>query len=122
LPGWNRPGYDDSKWPQATVADEPLSPLLRAQMIPPMRAIETLKPIAFWKDTQGRTVFDLGTNIAGWVRLQVQEKAGIRPTPAASAESVKESGRAAGSPGVAFVRYKDGRAVFEVQSGEYQFT
>jgi alpha-L-rhamnosidase len=42
--------------------------------------------------------------------------------PARDAESVTESGRDAfGEPGVKFVGMQDGRAVFEVGSGEYKF-
>jgi alpha-L-rhamnosidase len=73
---WNVPGFDDSQWPPVTVETEPLAPKLQAQMIPPIREVETLKPIAFWPDTQGRTVYDLGTNIAGWARLTVNEPKG----------------------------------------------
>jgi len=80
LPGWNKPGFDEANWPPVKVAEQPLSPVLQAQMIPPMRQTETLRPIALWTDTQGRTIFDLGTNIAGWVRLKVKAAAGTEIT------------------------------------------
>jgi alpha-L-rhamnosidase len=43
--------------------------------------------------------------------------------PASSAESVKEGGKdARGANGVTFVRYENGKAVFALKSGSYQFT
>jgi hypothetical protein len=43
--------------------------------------------------------------------------------PARDAASVIEGGRAAATrPGVKFVRFENGRAVFEVESGSYQFS
>jgi len=42
--------------------------------------------------------------------------------PARSAETVSESGRpASSSPGVKFLRFEDGRAIYELQSGSYAF-
>jgi len=75
---WNVPGFDDSQWPRVKVAAKPLAPKLQAQMIPPIREVEVLKPVALWPDSQGRTIFDLGTNIAGWARLTVKEAKGTR--------------------------------------------
>ncbi len=74
--GWNQVGFDDAAWSPVKVEPAPLSPVLRAQMIPPMRAVGTVKPIALWPDSQGRTVYDLGVNIAGWARLHLQAAAG----------------------------------------------
>jgi alpha-L-rhamnosidase len=43
--------------------------------------------------------------------------------PATAAAAVKESGKDAGvAKGVAFVRYENGRAVYKLESGSYQFT
>ncbi len=77
---WSRPGFDDSQWPAAKIAAQPLSQKLVAQAIPPIRELETLKPMALWPDTQGRTIFDLGTNIVGWAQLRVKEPAGTEIT------------------------------------------
>jgi alpha-L-rhamnosidase len=42
--------------------------------------------------------------------------------PASTAKSITESGRdAAISDGITFVRYQDGKAVFELKSGKYEF-
>ena len=43
--------------------------------------------------------------------------------PASSEKAVKESGKPAGqTKGVTFIRYENGKAVYELKSGEYQFT
>jgi alpha-L-rhamnosidase len=43
--------------------------------------------------------------------------------PAASEKAVKESGKEAGSAkGITFIKYENGKAVFELKSGNYEFT
>jgi alpha-L-rhamnosidase len=43
--------------------------------------------------------------------------------PAAKPEDVQESGKpAAAAPGVTFLRHENGKALFDVGSGEYEFT
>ncbi|HEY5481646.1 MAG TPA: family 78 glycoside hydrolase catalytic domain, partial [Verrucomicrobiae bacterium] len=76
-PGWDRPGFDDSGWPQAVSATEPLGSL-RAQSAPPIRVTRTLKPIKLTEPKPGVWIFDLGQNFAGWARLRVQGPAGTR--------------------------------------------
>jgi alpha-L-rhamnosidase len=76
-PGWDRPGFDDSGWPQAVSATEPLGSL-RAQSAPPIRITRTLKPVKLTEPKPGVWIFDLGQNFAGWARLRVQGPAGTR--------------------------------------------
>jgi alpha-L-rhamnosidase len=73
--GWDRPGFDDSRLPQAVIATEPLGPL-QAQTAPPIRVTRTLKPVKLTEPKPGVWVFDLGQNFAGWARLQVRGPAG----------------------------------------------
>ena len=70
-PGWDRPGFDDSGWPPAVSATEPLGPL-RAQSAPPIRVTRALKPVKLTEPKPGVWIFDLGQNFAGWARLRVQ--------------------------------------------------
>ena len=43
--------------------------------------------------------------------------------PATDAKAVKEGGKdAAAAKGVTFIRYENGKAVFRLQSGTYEFT
>jgi alpha-L-rhamnosidase len=76
-PGWDRPGFDDSGWPQAARATEPLGPL-QAQSAPPIRVTRTLKPVKLTEPKPGVWIFDLGQNFAGWARLRVQGPSGTR--------------------------------------------
>ena len=45
--------------------------MLAAQMIAPIRVMETLKPAALTKRTPGVWIFDMGQNMVGWCRLKV---------------------------------------------------
>jgi len=74
-PGWNRAGFDDSKWQQAALAHEPIGPL-RAQDAPPIRITRVLKPVKLSEPRPGVYIFDFGQNFAGWVRLHVRGPAG----------------------------------------------
>ena len=76
-PGWDRPGFDDSAWQQACVAEGQLGPL-RAQDAPPIRVTRTLKAVARTEPKPGVLIFDLGQNFAGWARLHVKGAAGTR--------------------------------------------
>jgi alpha-L-rhamnosidase len=94
--GWDQPGFDDSNWlpaievapsrvhvpafgfsgnqPGDTEDDLPLV----AQRSEPVRVVETLRPISVTEVEPGVFVYDLGQNIAGWVRLRVRGTAGTR--------------------------------------------
>jgi alpha-L-rhamnosidase len=73
--GWSRPGYADADWKSPRVASYPLQNLV-APLGPPIRRIEELKPKAVLKTPAGETVFDMGQNMVGWVRLRVRGPAG----------------------------------------------
>jgi len=94
--GWCTPGFDDSTWmaaievtpskvhiptfgfsnnqPGDTGDDLPLV----AQRSEPIRVVETLHPISMNEISPGTFIYDLGQNIAGWVRLAVSGPAGTR--------------------------------------------
>ena len=76
--GWDKPGFKaDSKW---TAAEETSGPggLLKGLSCsaPPIRAIETLKPIAAKILSANVTVYDLGQNVSQMPRITVSGKAG----------------------------------------------
>jgi alpha-L-rhamnosidase len=73
--GWSKSGYADADWKPARVASYSLQNLL-APLGPPIRRIEELKPKAVLKTPAGETVFDMGQNMVGWVRLRVRGPAG----------------------------------------------
>jgi len=78
-PGWAAPGFDDRGWSAVRVADH-RKDLLVAPAGPPVRRIQELKPVGVLKTPGGDTVFDLGQNMVGWVRLEVQGPAGTLVT------------------------------------------
>ncbi len=77
--GWSAPGFDASHWTAATVADGRTDDLV-APAGPPVRRVEEVKPIKILKTPGGDTVFDMGQNMVGWVRLKVAGPAGTTVT------------------------------------------
>jgi alpha-L-rhamnosidase len=81
-PGWDRPGFDDSRWNKAVLL-EPPSGTLVAQLIPPARVVRTLPPVRALKAKEAEMfmtvyVYDFGQTFSGWVRIRVS---GPRGTP-----------------------------------------
>jgi alpha-L-rhamnosidase len=76
--GWDRAGFNDSRWEPAVVARAPVLGPLCAQDAPPIRVTRVLQPIQLTEPQPGVYVFDFGQNFAGWARLHVQGPAGTR--------------------------------------------
>src|SRR5262249_3407695 len=70
LAGWNRPGFDDSKWEPADAVAAPKG-VLTSQMAEPLRVTETIKPVSVKRLRPGVYIFDMGQNMVGWCRLHV---------------------------------------------------
>jgi alpha-L-rhamnosidase len=70
MPGWNLQGYDDSNWQPARTVSAPAGQLA-SEMTPPLRVMDTLKPVSMTQPRPGVFVFDLGQNLVGWCRLHV---------------------------------------------------
>lgn len=68
--GWDRAGFDDSKWETAQIVAAPQGPLV-AQMAEPLRVVETLHPVSVKELRPGVWIFDMGQNMVGWCRLHV---------------------------------------------------
>lgn len=75
MPGWASPGFDDSAWRNAQVVAPPAGVLV-PQMTPPIRVMQTIKPVAMHEPAPGVYIFDMGQNMVGWCRLKVQGPAG----------------------------------------------
>ena len=69
--GWDKDGFDDSKWQPVQLVAAPGGNLI-AQMLEPMRVIETLKPVAISSPKPGTYVADFGQNLYGMVRIKVK--------------------------------------------------
>lgn len=77
--GWSEAGFADADWRPA-VKIAPVTATLQAQMIPPIRCIKTLKPQKIFAGENGKWIFDLGQNIAGWARIKLKAPAGTQIT------------------------------------------
>lgn len=78
--GWNTPAFDDSSWKAATPLVEAPSGQLAAQMQPPIRIREVIRPTRMTESRPGEFVFDMGQNFAGVARLRVKGPKGTRIT------------------------------------------
>ena len=77
--GWDRAGYNASSWMPVELRGESAVALV-APVSEPVRRTREVKPIALIKSPTGQTIFDLGQNITGWVRLRVTGAAGTTIT------------------------------------------
>jgi alpha-L-rhamnosidase len=77
IPGWDSAGFDDSTWwAVESVEPWPAAPELDAARSQPVRRTEELVARFLQKSPFGGHIFDLGQNIAGWVRLTLSAGAG----------------------------------------------
>ncbi|WP_415910964.1 family 78 glycoside hydrolase catalytic domain [Oleiharenicola sp. Vm1] len=77
LPGWSAAGFDDRSWQPVALRPAPAGPL-RACPFPGLAVAAEIRPVKRTEPRPGVFVFDLGQNIAGWVRLQARGPAGTR--------------------------------------------
>ena len=75
--GWEKSGFDDSRWVPAAVADAP-GIAVSSQPDAPPRVILTLDPKSVTPSAGGAYVFDMGQNMVGWVTLKVKGAAGAK--------------------------------------------
>ena len=73
IPGWNKPGFDDSGW-YGVKRIEVNKNILIAQEGVPIKRIEIIEPVKFLKTPRGETVIDMGQNMVGWIRFSVSGK------------------------------------------------
>lgn len=69
MPGWDAPDFDGANWEDAVATT---GPALAAQMMPPIRVTDTLKPITITSPRPGTYIFDFEQNFTGWVKLHVR--------------------------------------------------
>jgi len=90
MPGWNKAGFDDSKWLQATLVQEP-GGMYEAQMNENMKVMNTFKPRSIKLLKPGTWIVDMGQNFAGWLKINLNGKRGDKITLRFS-ETLQSSG------------------------------
>jgi alpha-L-rhamnosidase len=75
MPGWATASFDDSNWGKVAKLDHPKDILIAPQGVP-VKAVEEILPIEIITTPKGETVFDMGQNMVGWVRLKVKGNRG----------------------------------------------
>ncbi|HVM62644.1 MAG TPA: glycoside hydrolase family 78 protein [Verrucomicrobiae bacterium] len=75
--GWDRAKFGDRDWLPARRVAAPAARLV-AQRSEPVRIVETIAPVSVNEVRPGVFIYDLGQNIAGWVRLRVKAPTGTR--------------------------------------------
>ncbi|NQT27749.1 family 78 glycoside hydrolase catalytic domain [candidate division KSB1 bacterium] len=75
MEGWAASQFDDSAWGKVKVTKLPKNHLV-ASFGPPVKKIETIKPIKIIPKQNGSYIFDMGQNMVGWVQLKVKGQRG----------------------------------------------
>ncbi len=79
LIGWDKVGYDDSKWLEAEYVEQP-DAVYQSQQNKNMKVLKEIQPISLKQLPDGKYILDLGQNIAGWLQLRVKGAAGDKVT------------------------------------------
>lgn len=90
LPGWAKPGFDDSAWLAAQIVSAP-GGQLAAQMMEPIRVTGVIQPISVKEIKPGVFIYDLGQNLVGWCQLKARGPAGTQVS-LRHAETLKPDG------------------------------
>ncbi len=78
-PGWDKPGFNDSAWAKPDIVAAPKG-ALRAQMQPPIRVTQTIRPVKITEPKPGVFIVDMGQAFAGRARLLLSGPAGTAVT------------------------------------------
>lgn len=85
MPGWSKPGFDDSRWSLASVGLRPVDPArplplfaVEAANADPTRISDRVPARKLTEPRPGAWTFDFGQNLVGWVRLRVRGQRGDR--------------------------------------------
>ena len=75
LTGWNLPKYNDGAWGQAQLVMAPEGELV-TQTNENISIKDSLQPIAITKTKNNTYILDMGQNMVGWLKIQVQGNKG----------------------------------------------
>lgn len=73
--GWNKPGFNDSHWRNASAAPKTSAPI-EAQAAPPIRITKSWSAAAVTNPKPGIYIYDMGVNFAGWASFKLDLPAG----------------------------------------------
>ncbi|TNJ44985.1 family 78 glycoside hydrolase catalytic domain [Tamlana fucoidanivorans] len=73
LGNWTESGYDAAAWGNVKIATPKIAKV-SAQQIPAIKKLKEFEPTNVFKAADGEWIVDFGQNIAGWVKINVQEK------------------------------------------------
>lgn len=74
-PGWDKPGFDDSKWKNAIPVNAPSQNIV-AQQLHPIRFVEEIAPAGILMYSSQHYVYNLGRNISGISQISVRGEKG----------------------------------------------
>jgi alpha-L-rhamnosidase len=74
-PGWDCPGFDQSRWTQAQAVKAPTGRLV-AQSVEPIKVTRRLRPVRMLRSGPDSVIFDLGQYISGRTELRVRGSRG----------------------------------------------
>ena len=72
MPRWSTADFDDDAWQPVDVTEK-ITPRIEAYPGVLVRPFQEIKPVKITEPKDGRYVFDMGTNFAGFVRLSVKD-------------------------------------------------
>jgi alpha-L-rhamnosidase len=135
-PGWDRPGFDDSRWAAVQAGDcpnfrvnengtVPLGlPRLVVQSAPPIKVMREFKTTKITEPKPGVLVYDLGQNFSGWPQLTVEGPAGstVKLIPGELLDAAGlVSQQSSGGPTSFSYTLKGGREVWHPRFSYYGF-
>jgi alpha-L-rhamnosidase len=71
MPGWNKPGFDDSVWKNVLLTGAPSENIV-SQAMHPIRNVEEILPVMMIQQGPHTWLFDFGRNIAGVTRIKIR--------------------------------------------------
>jgi alpha-L-rhamnosidase len=77
--GWDEAGYDDDEWHGVRLLDHGKD-IVVAQVGPPVRHHEEIRPVCMLHSPKGETILDFGQNMVGWVRVRARGPEGTSVT------------------------------------------
>jgi alpha-L-rhamnosidase len=78
-PGWDKVGFNDTDWKNATAYPKEEVTLV-AQLCEPVKIIKEIRPVSVKPVGKDAYIFDLGQNITGWCRLELPYNPGQKIT------------------------------------------